>query len=179
MNWYAVMCGPQKESDAERYLQRVGFRTFFPHVTEWVGLKGGRARLFRRAWFSRYLFVETERDRLHLIVADEGKICGVSCVVAPPKHEPLPLPLKFVTKLMGKADPLGQIHRTEPSQPSSAFPGSEGDKIKIMEGHALWNFLAEVKRVAGNELFIELDRPMLGSKYARIPARFAELLKAG
>ena len=51
--WYAVHTRAQKEAYADLHLRRQGFTTFFPFVSEWVGLGTKRARLKKRAWLAR------------------------------------------------------------------------------------------------------------------------------
>lgn len=177
-DWFAVYATTGRESDADRFLAK-RFRTFFPHTTEWAALRNSRrSKLVRRAWFPSYLFVAADAGDLHLAVCEEARCHGVRGLVAAPGCEPFPIPLRFMLKLMSKADPLGCMHVKEPPEPP-AFAGKVGDRVNILEGHYLWNFQAVVRAVEGDELVIELDRPMLGKSEATIPARFAEVICAG
>jgi transcription antitermination factor NusG len=177
LDWYAIYTVAGEESDAERFLRK-RWRTFFPHTTEWIGLKTRRSKLVRRAWFPTYLFLAAERAELGQAICDEAKCWGVRGLVAMPGQEPYPIPERFMMRLMAKADPLGCMHVKEPKEPP-AFAGKVGDRVNILEGHYLWNFQAVVRAVEGDELVIELDRPMLGKSEATIPARYAEVICAG
>lgn len=176
-DWFALYTSAGRESDADRHLKGAGFRTFFPHRTEWVPNKRGTLDLRRFAWFSRYLFLEAEHERLPNAVDEEARrLHGVVRFVSVPGCEPFPIPMRFMVKLMAKADPLGCMHVKERPGPREEFPGKEGDQIVVKEGHYLWNFRAVVKEVSGEDLLIELEVPMLGRKEATIQARFAQVL---
>jgi transcription antitermination factor NusG len=169
--WFAIAALTGKEARAERYLrQQAGFTTFFPHLREWHQSK----RLFRlvhRAWYPGYLFVSAERLELGAALTEEAKYFGVIGIVSAPSNPPCAIPDWFIERLMSRADPLGCMHMRESAKNGFA----PGDKIRIAEGHALWNFRATVLAVDGEDLVIELDRAILGSREATIPARFAEV----
>ena len=173
-DWYAVMTTSRKEADAERHLRLRGINTFFPHTCEWIGLKAHRARLIKRPLFAGYLFVESEKGGLFTVASSPF----VATIVRGARDQPYPVPTKFIEHLMEKADPLGQLHRQEANAKPSKFAGKPGDMIRMKEGHSLWGFIAEVKRVSGEEIFVELKRAILGTKYAHVPIEFAELLSA-
>jgi transcription antitermination factor NusG len=169
--WFAIAALTSKEAIAERYLRRrAGFPTFFPHLWEWRGSKR-LSRLIHRAWYPGYLFIRAERPELGAALTEEARCSGVIGIVSTPGNPPCAIPDWFIKRLMSRADHLGCMHTMRTAKRGFA----PGDKIKIAEGHALWNFRATVLAVDGEDLVIELDRSILGSREATIPARFAEV----
>ena len=102
--WYAVHTRAQKEAYADLHLRRQGFTTFFPFVSEWVGLGTKRARLKKRAWLARYLFVAAAPHLFFRV----NETPGVASLVHAPGQMPLPVPAKIMAALQERADPPGR-----------------------------------------------------------------------
>ena len=157
-NWFAVHTRSQKESVAERELQRLGFNTFYPHVSEWVALKTHRSRLVKRAYFSRYLFVQSVRDMLYRV----NDACGVSCIVYAAGQEPFPIPQEVMQVLFDKADHLGEVYEASPSR--ARFEGLVGDTVRFAEHNPLWGLAAEILKVVDNDKIIVKLEQMFGAE---------------
>lgn len=156
-DWWAVHTQSQKESVAERDLRRLGFTTFYPHISEWVGLNGNKSRLVKRAYLSRYLFVQTVRDLLYRV----NDAIGVSCVVYSTGQEPFPIPLQVMRELQDRADHLGEVHCK--GIPRAEFAGRVGDTFKFGEKSPLFGFVASVKKVLDDDKIIAiLDKSFFG-----------------
>lgn len=172
--WYAVHTRMQKEDYANRHLRRQGFSTFFPHVSEWVGLGTRHARLKKRAWLVRYLFVRAAPE-LFWRVNDTP---GVTTLVHAPGRMPLPIPANVISALQERADPLGEVLRPGPRK--RRFHGKVGDRVRFAENNPLFGFVGEIKRLLGDEVVVELEKALLGTSEARVPfTHIAEVLKAG
>jgi transcription antitermination factor NusG len=174
MLWFAVHTKSQREAEADRHLRRQGFTTFFPHVSEWVGIKGPRSRLVKKAWLSRYLFVETEPGQLHLV----NDTPDVSTLVHAAGNDPFPIPAPIIEAMQSKCDPLGELHMAEPKV-KGAFGGGIGDRVRFAEGNAFWGLYGEIQRVLGDSLLVELDKALMGQTKATVPVGYvAEVFKA-
>lgn len=174
LDWYAVHTRAQKEDYADRHLRRQGFVTFFPHVSEWVGVGTRHARLKKRAWLVRYLFVEAAPELFWRV----NETPGVTTLVHAAGRLPLPVPANVIRALQDRADPLGEILR--PGPPRRRFHGKAGDRVRFGESNPLFGFLGEIKRVLGTEVVVELETTLLGTSEARVPfTHIAEVLKAG
>lgn len=172
-DWYAVHTRVQREDYADRHLRRQGFITFFPHVSEWVGVGTRHARLKKRAWLVRYLFVQAAPDRFWRV----NETPGVTTLVHAVGQAPLPVPAAVIHALQERADPLGEILRPGPRK--RRFHGKAGDRVRFGESNPLFGFVGEIKRVLGAEVVVELERELLGTREARVPLTYiAEVLKA-
>lgn len=158
MLWFAVHTKSQREAEADRHLRRQGFNVFFPHMSEWVGLKGPRSRLVKKAWLSRYLFVETDPARLHFI----NDTPDVSTLVHAAGNEPFPIPAGIIEGLQAKCDPLGEVHVAEKKKGDFGF--KSGDRIRFGDGAplAFWGLCAEIRSVLGDMVLVELDKGFPG-----------------
>ncbi len=172
--WYAVHTHAQKEDYANRHLRRQGFSTFFPHVSEWVGLSTRHARLKKRAWLVRYLFVKAVPALFWRV----NETPGVTTLVHAPGRLPLPVPTNVIRALQERTDPLGEVLRPGPRK--RRFQGQIGDRVRFGENNPLFGFVGEIKRVLGAEVVVELEAALLGTSEARVPlTHIAEVLKAG
>jgi len=172
--WYAVHTRAQKEDYADRHLRRKGFTTFFPHVSEWVGLGSRHARLRKRAWLNRYLFVAAAPALFWRV----NEAPGVATLVHAPGQTPLPVPALVIRALQEGVDPGGEVLRPGPRRPK--FLGRPGDHVRFSESNPLFGFVGEIKRVLGAEIVVELEKELLGTREARVPlTHIAEVLKAG
>ncbi len=173
-DWYAVHTHPRKESYADWHLRRQGLVTFFPHTTQWIGLGTRQARLVKRAWLTRYLFVRTAPRRFFVV----NETPGVSGLVRARAHMPLPVPSLVMTGLQARADPYGEVFMPKAQKKRRAFSGRPGDRVRFTEKNPLFGFWGEIKRVLGSEVLVELEREILGKREARVPlAAIAEVLK--
>jgi transcription antitermination factor NusG len=155
LHWLAVMTQPRAEAMAERHLRRQGFRTFFPHTCEWVGLNNTKARLKKRPYLPRYLFVNLKDGQS---VYDINATPGVSATVYAPGGIAFPIPAIVMKRLMALAvDVSGMIVLTESAKPK--FPGKVGDFVRLAETSAFFGFLAEVCRIDDNgKMVVALER---------------------
>lgn len=149
--WYAVMARPASEDEANRHLKRLGFATFFPHVTEWAGLTKKRARLVKKAWLSGYLFVQASREDLHLV----HDAVGVAIVLHAAGQEPFPIPDEIMETLFKRTDPLGCVYRPN-AKPPEGFAGRPGDTVKGKEGSPLWGLVGEISKVCGDKIAVKM-----------------------
>lgn len=174
MLWFAVHTKSQREAEADRHLRRLGFDVFFPHVSEWVGLKGPRSRLVKKAWLSRYMFVRSEPWRLHLV----SEAPDVSALVRAAGNEPFPIPSEIIEAMRSVCDPLGEVHRVETKATKGIFGGGVGDRVRFGEGNAFWGLYGEIQRVLGNSLLVKLDKALMGQTKATVPVGYvAEVFK--
>jgi len=143
--WYAVHSQAQKEPVAARELRRLGYQTFFPHTTEWVG-SGHKAesRLVRRPWFSRYLFVRALRGNLWAV----NQAAGVSSLVYAAGQDPFPIPDLVMDALMQQADHTGEIFITKTRQ-RSRFRKSQIIRL-LDENSPLFGLYVSVVRTLDN-----------------------------
>lgn len=174
LDWYAVHTRVQREDYADRHLRRRGFMTFFPHVSEWVGLGTRHARLKKRAWLVRYLFVQAAPELFWRV----NETPGVTTLVHAAGQLALPVPAGVIRALQERADPLGEILKPGPRR--RRFHGKAGDHVRFAENNPLFGFVGEIKRVLGAEVVVELETALLGTREARVPlTHIAEVLKAG
>jgi len=174
--WYAVHTHPRKESYADWHLRRQGFVTFFPHSTQWIGLGTRQARLAKRAWLVRYLFVRIAPRSFFLV----NETPGVSGLVRAHAQMPLPVPHIVMEALQTRADPYGEVFMPKKQKKRRGFQGRPGDRVRFTETNPLFGFWGEIKRVLGAEVLIELEREILGKREARVPlSAIAEVLKLG
>ncbi len=155
-NWFAVMTRARAEEAVDRSLRRQGFKTFFPHTSNWVGASTSKSRLSVRPYFSRYLFVgfrDDEQKRLDLV----NDTFGVCTVVYAPVGAPFPIPWPVMRELMRRTDGSGLICKGE-EQIRPRFEGKIGDRIKIGENTAFFGLLAEVAKIdTAGKLVAELE----------------------
>jgi len=138
---------------------RQGFKTFYPHVSEWVGLNmGNRSRLVRKPYFVGYLFIQTLVECFYQI----NKSIGVTGLVCSTGNEPYHIHNDFMQALFDLADPLGEILKPNPRR--DEYGGSVGDSVRFSEGHPLWGLTAEILRVVDNEKIVVRLREMLGAE---------------
>lgn len=141
--WYAVHTRALKEDLADRNLQRIGIETYFPHTTEWLGKNSETSRLVRKPMLSRYLFVQTERERLHEV----NETVGVSTVLYAAGAEPLPISDEIIEALRKRFGPSGKLFRN----PAPTFEGAAGQEFRFGENSPLFGFAAQIICVLDNE----------------------------
>jgi len=138
---------------------RQGFKTFYPHVSEWVGLQmGNRSRLVRKPYFVGYLFIQTLVECFYQI----NRSIGVTGLVCSTGNEPYQIHDTVMEALFDLADPLGEI--LKPKQTRVGFGGVAGDSMRFGEANPLWGLTAEILRVVDNEKIIVRLQQMLGAE---------------
>jgi len=149
MDWYAIFTEPSKERYANEQLKARKFTTLFPHVLEWVGLKTPMARLVHKAYYPRYLFVQTE-----MICLAQVKDCpGVTSIVRSTDRMPFKVPLEAIQAVQDKTDVLGTVHEIPASRVKGGlYRGHRGDKVRFAENNPLWNLVATIADVDGYTL---------------------------
>lgn len=146
--WFAVMTQARAEPLADMKLRRLGCRTFFPHYPVKPPQHTKRVlELFKRAYLTRYLFVQTSSER----IADINAIDEVSTVVTA-AGQPFPIPWDAMIELMAIASPDGEVYRNPPPA-QETFEGLPGDLVRIGSG-PLWGLVREIKRVSGNRIWL-------------------------
>jgi transcription antitermination factor NusG len=142
--WYALQTFARKEQSVDRILNDLGFRTFFPHISNWA-ISNGKSRLVVRPYFPQYLFVgfrDSKPKRYDLV----NTTPGVRGLVHAPGGEPFPMPWPVMRELMRKTDGTGLICKGE-ERIRPRFDGKAGDRIRIRENTAFFGLLAEVAKI--------------------------------
>lgn len=164
--WYAVHTKPAREKDADTYLRRQGYMTFFPFTREkkfrTVHAASGKRCLIEveRPLFSRYIFVALRRRSDNLF--DVNETYGVSTVVSI-GGEPLQIPDGVITRLMSLTDADGLV---APKPKEHWFKGKPGDTVEMKDEAPYYGLMAELASVADVDrkdeitIFVEL----LGAK---------------
>jgi transcription antitermination factor NusG len=140
---------------AERHLRRQGYKTYYPHTCEWVGLNKQKARLVKKAYLPRYLFTQIGSGQSVYAVNDTP---GVSTTVFAPGGIAFPIPTIVMERLIKLAvDGSGMILVNHNAKPK--FPGKIGDFVRLAETSAFFGFMAEVCRVDDNgKMVVELEK---------------------
>src|SRR3990167_7164238 len=164
--WFAIMTRALQEQLARDDLRRRGFEVFWPYTSEWVGTgHKAKSRLIKRSWLSRYLFVQTSRERLTEAQDERAKNMGVATVVRATNNEPFPIQDLIIKELQDQAYHLGEIYQgIAPKRGPNCKPG---DVLRFVdEASPLFGLYAEVKRVLDNGTVHALFRgELLGSKH--------------
>jgi transcription antitermination factor NusG len=149
--WFAVLCRPRMEEDADRNLRRMRYHTFFPHLR--TRRKGGRVYVLEiiEPLFPQYLFLGL-RKGMGLYYANEA--VGVSTVV----HlggDPLEIPAKVMTEIMARCD--GDTDRiTPPRKGQPVFGGRAGDQVLLGErAGAFQGFTRSILRIEGSQVILD------------------------
>ena len=165
MDWFALMTKALQEQLARDDLRRRGFEVFWPYTSHWVGTgHKSKSRLVKRSWLSRYLFVQTSRERLTEVQDERARNMGVATVVRATNNEPYPIPDEAINLLMDKTDHLGEVYLGNVPKRGPQF--SVGDVVRVTdEKHPLFGFLAEIKRVLDNNEIVAnmFTHSLLGS----------------
>jgi transcription antitermination factor NusG len=145
-NWYALWTYARAEQTVDRSLKSRGFRTFFPHTSNWVvGTSNTKSKLVVSPYFSQYLFVgfrDSEQKRFDLV----STAPGVRNLVRAASGEPFSMPWPVMRELMRKTDGSGLICKGE-EQIRPRFEVKIGDRIRIGENAAFFGLLAEVTKI--------------------------------
>ena len=156
-DWYAVYTEPSNENYANEQLRSRRFNTLFPHTLDWFGIKTAAARLVRRAYYPRYLFVNT--DPLCLAtVQDCPGVCGI---VRSTDRMPFPVDQEAVQAILDKTDCLGLIHEIPSSRVKyGPLRAHRGDRVQLdlPENNPLWNLAVTIADVDGEEITATLGR---------------------
>src|SRR3990167_7640943 len=164
--WFALRTKALQEQLARDDLRRRGFEVFWPYTSEWVGTgHKAKSRLVKRSWLSRYLFVQTNRERLTEVQDERARNMGVATVVRATNNEPFPIQDLIIKELQDKADHLGEVYIA--NQPKRRPNCKPGDVLRFTdEASPLFGLYAEVKRVLDNGTVHALFRgEILGSKH--------------
>jgi transcription antitermination factor NusG len=158
--WFAVLCKPRAEMDADRNLRRMNYHTFVPHMRR--RQKAGRfvTREIIEPLFPRYLFLGVRQGQ-SLYYANEAE--GVSTVI----HlggEPLEIPEPVMNELFARCDGEGD-RILPPRKGKPIFGGKPGDQVFLGEkAGAFFGFTLEILRVEGSRVILdwvtELDVPL-------------------
>ena len=147
MNWYVVYTRANCESKASDNLRKQDFAQYFPHHCEWRGKGKATSHLKRIPVFMRYLFVETERTRVHEVNETRG-VERVLCV----DGEPCEIPGEVIAELRTRLGPGGKVYGHMP--PKEKFAGVPDQFFYLNEADPLFGFLASITRVIDNERII-------------------------
>jgi len=154
--WFAVHTYAQKEKSVDRILSDRGFRTFFPHTSNWIAISDSKSKLVVRPYFSQYLFVgfrDSEPKRFDLV----NMTPGVRSLVHAPGGQPFAMPWPVMRELMKRADPFGLIWKGQ-EQIRPRFEGRIGDRVRLGENTAFFGLLAEVATIdKAGKLVAELE----------------------
>ena len=106
--WFAVMTPPGREADADRWLRRAAFATFYPHCRRHlvVGPRHQRRRqTIVSAYFPRYLFVRVPPTRA------VGEVAGVLYVteLVGIGGAPVAIPGDVIRAIMEHCDAAGLV----------------------------------------------------------------------
>ena len=156
--WYAVMCRPRMEMDADANLRRMRYHTFTPHLRRRVKVGRFVHREVIEPLFARYLFLGVRRG-MGLYYANEA--VGVSTVV----HlggDPLEIPGKVMTEIMARCDGDSDTI-IPPRKGKPIFGGRPGDEVLLGESAgAFQGFTLEILRVEGSQVILDWVTGPLG-----------------
>jgi transcription antitermination factor NusG len=173
--WYAVHCKPREEHKADAMLRAKGYRTFFPHTTEWIEASKRKARLEHRAYLSRYIFVCFQSERTHIESAyDVNETPGVSTMVYSGTDRngdraAFPIPLDVMDEMRRLTDKNGRIHQDKKKAKGVAY--GIGDRVVFVERNPLSGLMGVIEDVlgeSGKRILVRLDRAIAGSSVMEI-----------
>lgn len=150
--WFALLCRPRMEEDADRNLRRMRYHTFFPHLRKRAKLGRFLIREVIEPLFPRYLFLGV-RCGMGLFYANEA--IGVSTVV----HlggDPLEIPARVMTEIMARCD--GDTDSITPERKGKVpiFGGKPGDQVLLGEAAgAFQGFTKQILRVEGSQVILD------------------------
>ena len=156
MDWYAIYTEPAKESYANEQLKARRFDTLFPHTLDWIGIKTAAARLVRKAYYPRYLFVNT----VPICLAQVKDCPGVVGIVRSTDRMPFRIAQEAVQGILDKTDVLGCIHEIPSSRSKYGPLRRKGDRVHLdlPENNPLWNLAVTIADVDGEEITATLGR---------------------
>lgn len=162
MEWYAILCGPNLETVANKALKSKGYNTFYPHTREWVESSRTKSKLVWKAYLPRYLFVADIHNFLEVNSAPGVSTAVYSGVDANGNRVPFPIPELVMRELFFRADHEGQIHLRKKRK--TWFQGKSGDVIRFGETNPLWGLFATIEEVMdnGKRLKVLLENALAG-----------------
>ncbi len=155
--WFAVKTAPKREKIAAESVRRLGYRSIYLHVSEWIEGQD-ETKLSVKPYLPSYIFVGLSPEHFSFGRPITDKIrCsrGVLYVVSAEPGRPLPIPQKAMQLITASAElPSGLVHT---SQPVKRFAGRPGHTVRL-GGNAYRGFRAAILDIdSNNGITVELD----------------------
>ena len=154
--WFLVQCKPNSHQIALRNLQRQGFDTFLPLISE-TNRKGPRFVTRARPLFPGYIFLACDLEKGQWRAVNST--LGVTRLVSF-GGRPRPVPQGLVQALAARCDASGQL------RPAVEF--SPGDQVMVTHG-PFAQFIARIESISTDQRVWVLLKLMGGETLLEIP----------